>query len=59
MKIILSEENQKDLVTYLQEIPFKYAQPVLALLNSLAAEQSQKTPEAKVETKPKTTKPKA
>lgn len=46
--INLSEENVKALETYLLEVPFKYANPILVLLGKLNEEQNPKVPEAEV-----------
>jgi len=46
--IQLTEENVKALETYLLEVPFKYANPILVLLGKLNAEQNPQAPEAEV-----------
>jgi len=46
--IQLNEENLKALESYLLEVPFKYANPILQLLAKLSQEQNPKAPEAEV-----------
>ena len=45
--IQLTEENVKALETYLLEVPFKYANPILVLLGKLNAEQNPPVEEVK------------
>jgi hypothetical protein len=46
--IQLNEENLKALESYLLEVPFKYANPILQLLAKLSQEQNPQAPEAEV-----------
>ena len=46
--INLNEENLKALESYLLEVPFKYANPILQLLGKLNQEQNPQAPEAEV-----------
>jgi hypothetical protein len=46
--IQLNEENLKALESYLLEVPFKYANPILQLLSKLNQEQNPQAPEAEV-----------
>jgi hypothetical protein len=46
--IQLNDENLKALESYLLEVPFKYANPILQLLGKLNQEQNPQAPEAEV-----------
>jgi hypothetical protein len=46
--ITLNDENLKALESYLLEVPFKYANPILQLLAKLSQEQNPQAPETEV-----------
>jgi hypothetical protein len=46
--IQLNDENLKALESYLLEVPFKYANPILQLLAKLSQEQNPQAPETEV-----------
>jgi len=46
--ITLNDESLKALESYLLDVPFKYANPILQLLGKLNQEQNPQAPEAEV-----------